>query len=152
MFRVQNFKKGCGWIPLHIHTQHFINFIQHKNGVGSTCLFQTLDDASRHGADVGLAVSADFGLITQATEGDTDILALQGVGDGVPQRGFTDTGRPYQTEYRSLHVLFQLQDGNVLDDAFLHLLKTVMVAVEHLAGVFQIKIVHGILFPRQIHQ
>jgi hypothetical protein len=50
-----------------------------------------------------------------------------------PRRGLAHAGRPEQAEDGALLVLLELAHREVLEDALLHLLETVVVLVEDLA-------------------
>ena len=63
---IHHLQQRGGGVALHIHAGDFVNLVQHEHRVGVTGLAHVLDDAARHGTDVGLAVSADFGLVAQA--------------------------------------------------------------------------------------
>ena len=56
------------------------------------------DDPARHRADVGTPVTADFGLVPNAAEGDTDKFPAHRFRDRAPKAGLADAGRPHQAE------------------------------------------------------
>ena len=47
---------------------YFINLIEEKDGVFGPHATNPLNDASWHGTDVGTAMPANFGLVTNAAE------------------------------------------------------------------------------------
>src|SRR3954470_15026849 len=105
-------------------------------------LIDALDDAAGKRADVGAAMSANFGLIAHAAEGNADELAVESAGDRTAERCFADAGRSGEAEDRSLHLLAaQLANGEVFEDAFLDFLEVVVIFVEDLAGAFEVVIV-----------
>ena len=70
--------------------------------------------------------------------------------DGAAERGLTDAGRAEEAEDRALLVLLQLADGEVLEDALLHLLEAVVVLVEDLAHRGDVEVVRRRVVPGKI--
>ncbi|OAV73749.1 hypothetical protein Barb7_02879 [Bacteroidales bacterium Barb7] len=68
-------------------------------------------------------------LVMQAAQGNTRIFAFQCLGNGFPQRGFTDSRRTVEADDGGFHIAFQLQYCQMFDDAFLDLFQAVMVMV-----------------------
>src|SRR5205823_2597129 len=95
-------------------------------------LLHALDDLPRQRAHVGAPVTADRGLVVYAAERDAVELATERARDAATERRLTDAGRSDETEDGALLVLLQLADGEVLEDALLHLLEAVVVFVEDL--------------------
>ena len=79
-------------------------------------------------------MAADFGLISDAAQADTDKLTPQCAGDRFPQRGFPDSRWADEAENRALHFLFELSDGQVFQDSFLDLLEVVVVVIQYFGG------------------
>ena len=109
-----------------------------------------LDDASRERADVGAAVAADLGLVSNAAQCDAPVAASHRTRDRVSERGLADARRAEEQEDRALLVGAQLADGHVLDDALLDLLETVVVLVEHALDFLDLDLVGRGLGPRKI--
>ena len=109
LLRIQNLQHGGGWIALYRHAGNLVNFVQHKDRVGGSGLPKKLYDPSRHRTDVCLAVAADLRLVMQAAQRHPDVLAPHSGCDRLAQRCLSDTRRTNQTQYRRLHVTFQLQ-------------------------------------------
>ncbi len=93
-----------------------------------------------------------FRFILQPAQGHAAILAPQCLSDGLPEGCLSDTGRSIKTEDRSFHVVLELKHGKVLDDPLFHLLKTMMVAIEDLPGLFEVETVLGELPPGQFDE
>ena len=87
-----------------------------------------------------------------AAQRDADVLASEGIGNGLAERSLTHARRPIEADDGGLHVLAQLQHGQMLDDAFLHLLQPIVIAVEGTLGVLHIQIVLGVFVPRQAEE
>ena len=86
-------------------------------------------------------MAADLGLVAHAADREPDELPAERVRDRVAERGLADAGRADEAEDLPRDLLAQLGDGEVLDDAVLHLLEVEMVGVEHLTGVLEIEVV-----------
>ena len=149
---VKHFEQGARGVAVVGHLRDFVNLVEDEDGVRRAGFGQALDDASGHGADVRLAVAANLGLVVHATQRDADVLASEGVGDALAERRLTHSGRAVEADDGRLHVPAQLEHGQVLDDALLHLLDAVVVAVEGVLGMGHVEVVVGKLVPRQPEQ
>ena len=89
-----------------------------------------LNDAAGHRSNVRAAMATDFGLVVHAAQAHANKLAAQRPRDGFAQGRFPDARRPDKTKDRPARVLLQLPHGEVFDDPFLDLFKTVMIFVE----------------------
>ncbi len=94
-------------------------------------------------------MAADLGLVADAADREPDELAAERVRDRMAERGLADAGRADETQDLARDLLPQLGDGEVLDDAVLHLLEVEMVGVEDLAGVCEVEVVVGERSPRE---
>ena len=104
-------------------------------------------------------MTADLGLVAHAAEGDAYEVATQGTRDRLPQRGLADAGRTDEREHRARappadHFETALRatgaNGEVFDDAVLHVVQAVVVGVEHGSGSRDVGAVDGALVPRQV--
>ena len=86
----------------------------------------------------------------QSAQRNTHILALHGFGNTFPQTGLAHPRRAEETENRRLQTAAQLKDGNVLKNALLHFLHTIVVLVKNAFRTLQVKVVLGIFIPGQI--
>jgi hypothetical protein len=93
-------------------------------------LLHALDDLARHRADVRAAVAADLGLVAHAAERDAHEAASERPRDGTTERRLADARRSDEAEDRAFDLADQLGDREILDDAFLDLVETVVVFVE----------------------
>jgi hypothetical protein len=73
-------------------------------------------------------------------------------GHALAQAGLADTGGAEQANDRRFHVAFQLQHGEVLDQALLHFFQAEMIAVEDFLRGFQVEFVFGEFAPRKLQQ
>ena len=151
LFGVQNLEHGRGGVAVQVPAQ-LVDLVEDEERVGGARLLQVLDDPARHGADVGLAVAADFGFIPHAAEGHADILPAERLGDGLAERSLADARGAVQANDGGLHVALQLEYGEVLDDALLDLFQSIVVLIEDLLGVGEVEVVLGGDVPGQVEQ
>ena len=116
--RIQHLEQRAGWIALERRSQ-LVDFVEQEYRVLGAGLLHSLDDASRHRADVGTPVAADVRFISGATQGDTHVLAPQRAGDGLGDRCLADSRRADEEKDRSLRHGAGLRFGLVGDVAFL---------------------------------
>ena len=95
-------------------------------------------------------MAAYLSLIVQAAQRDAGILTVQGIGNRFAQRGLAHARRTIQTQDGGLEVTPQFQHRQVLQDAVFDFLQAVMVVIEFLLHLFEVKVVLGISVPRQI--
>ena len=107
---VKHLKQSRSGIPL-VVAGELVDLIEYEDGIGRTCLLQALYDASAHSPDVGTAVSTDLGLVMYPTEGDTDILTSEALGDTTAEGGLTHPWRAIEAEDGRLHVALELEHG-----------------------------------------
>jgi len=122
-----------------------------NTGFGA-CLAERLHDPSGHRADVGTPMPADLRLVTHAAERDADEFAVHGAGDRLSERGLPDARGADEAEDRPLHVAFELPDGEILDDPFLHLVQIVVILVEHAPRFDGVQTVVGRHAPWDVEQ
>src|SRR6185312_15918164 len=116
-------------------------------------LAQRLQYPAGHGADIGLAMTADLTLVMQSTQRDADIFTSDRTRDAASQRGLADTGRAHKTEDRALHVTLELEHGEIFQDAFLDLVHAIMIMIEDLFGTLEIIGIFGVFLPGKLqHQ
>ena len=104
---VEHLQQGAGGVAVMRVLRHLVNLVEDEDGVRAACLLNVLDDAARHGTNVGATVSANLGLVVQTTQRDAHIFTLQGVGNRLAQRGLTHAWRAIETEDRTLQVATQ---------------------------------------------
>jgi hypothetical protein len=95
-------------------------------------------------------VTADFGLVAHASKRDAHEFAVEGTSDGTAQRGLSDTWRTDEAENRSFHFrAAQFANCEVLENALLDLLESVVIFVEDLTGAAEVMVVRGHHTPGQ---
>ena len=104
-------------------------------------------------------MSPNLRLVAHATKGHAHELALQRVGDGLTERGLAHTWGPHQGEDRprastvgGLQSSFGLEfsHGQVLEDAVLHVLESVVIGVQDSLGLTDVEAVVGLDSPRDL--
>ena len=95
-------------------------------------------------------MSAEFGLVVHSSQGYPDIFPAQGLCHGLSEAGLANSGRTVEAEDGGLHIALQFQHGQIFDDPVLDRLETVMVIVEHLLSMPQVKIVLRHLAPGKV--
>src|SRR5579859_7103385 len=125
-FGIEHFHQRSRRVAAEIHG-HFVNFIEDEYGIDGPRLLHHLDNLAREGTDIGAAMTANFGLIPNATEGDADELAPGCAADGHSERSFAHAGRSDQTQDRAARILDQLTHREIFEDALFDLLEPVMI-------------------------
>ena len=92
-------------------------------------------------------MTADFGFVTDAAEGNALEFSAKGFGDAATEGGFSDTGRANEAEDGATEGVADLADGEKICDAVFHLVEAVMVAVKDCDGFFDVDGIFGECFP-----
>ena len=136
-----------------------VDLVEEDHGVHRLRVAQRAHEPARKGADVGAAVAADLGLVTDAAERHADELAVQRPGDRLADRRLAGAGRPDQGEDRARllvdldpPLLAELAHGDVLDDAILDVLEAGVIGIEHLAARLRVEPLLGADAPRHGEQ
>ena len=75
-------------------------------------------------------MSANFRFVAHTTKRHAHELATECTRDGPRERCLADTRRPHEAEDRAIQLPDLLQHRDVIQDAVLHILETVMIDVE----------------------
>ena len=124
-----------------------VDLVHHEDGVVGPGAPDALDDPTRHGPDVGAAVSSDLGLVADSAQRHPDELPSQGAGDAPAEGRLAHAGRTDEAEDGPLDLLGEGADGQVLEDALLDLHQPVVVFIQDLLGFPQVEIIHRALVP-----
>ena len=81
---------------------------------------------------------------------DTDVFPAYCLGDGLSEAGLSYSRRAVEAENRGFHVAPEFQDGKVLDDSLLDFFQSVMVLVQNLLGVLEVKVILGHVVPWKV--
>ena len=152
LLRVEHLQQRARRIAV-VRNRNLVHLVEDDDRIGRPAPLDGLDDAARHGADVGAAVSADLRLVVQTAQRDAAEFAAQRRGDRLAQRRLAHARRAVEAQDRGLEVAFELDDGQVFEQPVLHLLQSEVVVVEPRAGRLQIEIILRNFVPRQVeHQ
>ena len=131
-----------------------VDLVEHDHRVHRPGVAERSNEPAGEGADVRAAVAADLGLVADPAERHADELAPGRACDGLADRGLARARRADEGEDRAralvgldAPLLAELRDGDVLDDAVLHVLEACVILVEHLAGVPRVESLFGALAP-----
>ena len=97
-------------------------------------------------------MATDFRLVAHASQRHSDELAIRRPGNRLAERGLSDSGRSHQTENGPLELLHPRLHREILHDAFLHLLETVVIGFEHLFRLAEVAAGTGALLPRHVDE
>src|SRR4029077_2769253 len=123
---------------------------EHKNRIARPAAAQLLDNAPRHRADVGAAMTTNLRFIAHSAETDPHKFAAQRVGDRLTQTGFAYAGRPEKTEDRAVSLRIEFPHGQIFDQPLLNFFQIVVVAIKDLLRLIEVEIVLAQFVPWQI--
>ena len=149
LLRIEHLEQRRARVAAEVGAQ-LVDLVEHHHGIDGGRLLHRLDDPPRERADVGAAMPADLGLVADAAQREPHELAVGGASDGLAQRRLAHAGRSDQAEDGALHVVLQLADRQILENALLHLLEAVVVLLQHALGVLDVEVVLGLLGPGQV--
>ncbi|MNJ37533.1 hypothetical protein D3C77_323530 [compost metagenome] len=148
---IEHLKQRRGRIATHV-AAHLVDFVEQEQRVAYAHLGHLLNQTTRHRTDVGTTMATNLGLITHTAQGHAHELAIGGAGNRLGQGRFTNTRRPNQAQHRTANFLHALLYGEVLKDALLDLLQTVMVSIEDFFSLGQVQAHLALSLPRHLHQ
>jgi len=144
---VEDLEERRGRITLDAHAQ-LVDLVEHQHRVAGAGLADRLHDVAGQRANIGAAVAADLGLVVRAAQAHALELDPERARDALAERGLPDAGRPDETEDRTAALRVELAHRQVLDDAPLDLLETVVIGVEDAARPPDVDVLGVELRPR----
>ena len=108
--RVEHFQQRRRRIAAKIRAD-LVQFIEQNDRVAAFDAAQRLNDSSRHRADIGPPMAADFRLVPHAAQRDARELAAQRVGHAFAQRGLADARRADEAKNRPFDLFPAFDDG-----------------------------------------
>src|SRR5271157_5766414 len=129
LLRIENLHERGRRIAAEVAAQ-LVDLIEHAHGVICLGALQALNDLAGQRANIGAAMAANFGFVVHAAQGDADELAAEGARNGFAEGGLADARRPDEAKDRPLHAWLEFLDGQVVEDALLHLIQVVVVLVQ----------------------
>src|SRR5439155_12632755 len=101
-------------------------------------------------AYVCAAMTADFRFVAHSAETDPDKFAAERIGDRLAEAGLADAGRSEKTEDRAVPLRIEFAHGQIFDQPLFNFFQVVMVGIEELLRLIEIKIVLASFIPRKI--
>ena len=170
--RVEDLEQRRSGVAL-IGRSQFVDFVEQEDRVFGAGLLHALNDAARHGPDIGATVAADVCLVTHAAERDSYVLAVHGAGDGFGDRGLANPRRAGKKQDRIatggvvdrglgiivvgvsgfgglLGLLLQHPYCQELEDPILDVTEGVVVFLEDFGSARNVHSFFGTLGPRQL--
>src|SRR2546426_616790 len=92
-------QRGVGEPDMRLGQPVLVYLVHHKHRVDRARGLHRLDDAPRHRAYVGAAVSPYLGLVADAAQRHAHEPATKRLGYRAPKRGLAHAGRAYETQY-----------------------------------------------------
>ena len=151
LLRVEYLQQSRGGVAAEVVAE-FVDFVQQEDRVDGAGLAQRLDDLARQGADIGLAVPADFRLVADPTQGYPDELAVDRPGHRTAQAGLSGTRGSDETENRSFGFFLQLTDCQKIQHPLFRFGHVVVVFIQNLFGPVDIPVVFALIAPGQVGQ
>ena len=151
----------CDWIEHLEHrgrrisaraaARHLVDLVDHQHGIFHRHAAQRLDDQARHRADIRATVSANLGLVAHAADRDAIELAADRLADRFAERRLAGARRSDEAENRAVRIAAaQLAHGEILDDALLRFVESVVPVVERRFDFLEIDLFFArLLVPRQ---
>ena len=136
-----------------------VDLVEQHDGVHRASLTDGADESAGQRADIGTPVPADLRLVTHAAKGNPHEVAAQCARHRLTQRRLPDARRADECQHRATAAAADdleaalgaaCSDGEVFDDALLHVVETFVVGVEHFAGGHDVGVVRRTNVPRQL--
>ena len=143
---VQGLQQRAGWVAPVIGAE-FVYLVEDHDRVHASGLYESVHQAARHGAYIGLAVAAYLGLIVYAAEGDMRELAVHGPGNAHRYARLACARRAYKAEHGAADIRRQLAHGQELYDALFYFVEAVVVLIEQLARFGDVQRLFSTLVP-----
>src|SRR5256885_11669666 len=89
-------------------------------------------------------------LVPHSAKTDPHKLAAERVRNRLAETGLADAGRPEETKNRAVTLRIELAHGQIFDQPLFNFFQIVVVAIEDLLRLIEIKIVFAQFVPRQI--
>ena len=149
LFGVEHFEQRRSRVAAKICTD-LIDFVEQKHRIVRAAFLDSAHDPSRYRTDVRSPVPADFRFVAHAAERHVCKLAVHRPRNRTRNRRFPDAGRPYQAQNRTLLNFDKRQHSQILQDAFLDFIQSVMVFFENGVRRLDIDVALGGFVPGQI--
>jgi len=121
LFRVKCFKQSRSRVATEVGS-HFVNFVKQEHRVHTATSLHTVNNSAGHSANIGTAMTTNFSLVTNTTQGNTGVLASDSFSNAVSQRGLAHARRSYQAKNGTFGILGKSTHCQKFQNAFLNLL------------------------------
>ena len=148
LLRIEHFEQCCRRIAAPVSAE-FIHFVEQNHRVHTFSAAHGLNDPARHRTDIRATMPADLRFVPHAAERHAHELAAQRTRDRTRERSLANTRWSDETENRAVHLADLLEYSDVIKNAILHILETVVILVQHLLRTPDIERVFGADVPRQ---
>ena len=126
-----------------------IHAVDHQHGVAHAGFAQRAQDLSGLSAGQSARLAAQFDDVGGAGHADAHERTAQRARDGSTQRRLAGAGRADQTQCRARQIGLEHAHREILDDAFLGLVESHVLAVEHAPHALEVGVLGRRAFPRQ---
>ncbi len=133
LLRVQHLQQGRGRVALEV-VAYLVNLVKQKHGIVAPGTLHGVNYTSGHRADVGAAVAAYLGLVMQTAERHALVILAQCVGHALAQTRLAHARRANQAYYGLTSAGIAHYHRQLLQDALLHFLQTVMLPLQRVGG------------------
>ena len=151
LFGIQHLQKCRRGVAAVIAAQ-LVDLIEKQQRIFGPGLLDGGQDTSRHRADIGFSVTADLGLVVDASEGNARQFAVERARDAHGNRGFSHARRADQTDDLPGKLRRKLLDRQNLKDPLLNLFQPEVILVEDTARRPHIPALLAAAVPRQLQR
>jgi hypothetical protein len=106
---IEHFEQCRLRVPAKIRA-HFVDLVDHHDGVARPGVANRANDGARHRADVRAPMAANFGFVANAAHRKTNELPPHRPSDRLTQRRLSDAGRSDEAQDRPGQLLLELSD------------------------------------------
>ncbi|RUS20284.1 hypothetical protein BC937DRAFT_95547 [Endogone sp. FLAS-F59071] len=137
LLRVEQFEQSRGWVTL-VTAANLVDL--------------SLDNLTRHGANIGATVPLDLGHVCQAANAESIKLAVERASNALADGSLTNARRTNQTEDFALNGAAKLAHGDELENTLLDILQAVVILVKNANRVTNIVILGRAATPRDLSE
>ena len=146
---VKNLEHSRGRIAVVI-LRELVDLVEKEYGIDCSGLLHRVDYPAGHRTDICAPVAADLRFVTDTAEAHSHEFPSECPCDRCRNGSFADARRADETDYLAVDLSGQFTDCEILNNALLDLFEPVMVFVEDLPCVVDIKVVFAHLVIRKL--
>mmetsp|Transcript_12113 Transcript_12113/g.50975 ORF Transcript_12113/g.50975 Transcript_12113/m.50975 type:complete len:324 (-) Transcript_12113:2064-3035(-) len=129
-----------------------VDLVQQDERVHRLGVREAVYHLAGHRTDVGTPVALQLVRVVKPTDGHACVGPPDRARNRAPNGGLADARRPHEQYDLALHRPTQAPHGDELEDAVLDVLEAVVILLEHLVRVDDVKVVVGKRAPRHLGQ